>query len=275
MDEKILITGASGFVGSSVSEALNGKNLVLAGTDKQRVDIRDGSVAKLFKNVDTVIHLAAMGNDNKGGLEEFIGVNAIGTANLLDAAKKCGVEKFIFASTGLVYGKTPAALIDENHPILPTNPYEISKAVAEMNCRIYQDFFDVVILRFSNIYGGNDHKSVVFKFLDNLKKNKTSTIKSGNQKRDFIHISDIVGAILPATERKISGTFNICYGKSYMISDVYKLAEKTTGKHITPLVVPGEGNDYVFSNKKARNELGFSPKINLENGMKTMVRGIL
>ncbi len=263
MDKKILITGAAGFIGSALSERLDAHDLILLNKEN---NILDTGIGKLFKGADVVIHLAALGNYAAAKPEDFMRVNCGGTLNVLEASKNAGVKKFIFASTGLVYGNSKLRLTEE-HPLNPVHPYEQSKAAAEAKCLSYNEFFDTLIFRFSNVYGNRDVKSVVYKFLHNLASGKQSRIAGGMQKRDFIHIDDVTGLIAKCTGKTATGTFNVCSGKSYTINDIYEMAEKISGIKLEPGRVAGNDFSYEFSNLKAQKLLDFYPKIDLNDGM--------
>ncbi len=266
MGKKILITGASGFVGSSLAEKLGTNELILLNRGNGTNGILDPRIGKLFDNVDVVVHLAALGNYAGARPEDFMKINCDGTVNVLEAAKTAGVKKFIFASTGLVYGNSKLRLT-EDHPINPVNPYEISKAAAEVKCRSYSEFFDVSIFRFSNVYGNNGAKSVVYKFLHNLANNRRSNIAGGEQRRDFVHVGDVVGLVAKCVDKTAAGVFNVCFGKSYSVDEVYAMAEKISGIVLEPARVAGDDNSYEFSNLKAQKVLGFYPKTDLKTGM--------
>ncbi|MBI3413275.1 MAG: NAD-dependent epimerase/dehydratase family protein [Candidatus Aenigmarchaeota archaeon] len=267
MVKKILITGASGFIGSALSEKLGTNELVLLNKVGGANGILDPGIDKLFESVDIVVHLAALGNYAGAKLEDFMKINCDGTVNVLEAAKTAGIKKFIFASTGLVYGKPVKLPITEEHPLNPVNPYEMSKAAAEVKCRSYSEFFDVSIFRFSNVYGNNGTKSVVYKFLHDLANNRRSKIVGGEQRRDFVHIEDVVGLVAGCTDRTAAGVFNVCFGKSYSVNEVYAMAEKISGTLLEPERVAGADCSYQFSNFKAQKLLGFYPKIDLKKGM--------
>ncbi|MBI2085067.1 MAG: NAD-dependent epimerase/dehydratase family protein [Candidatus Aenigmarchaeota archaeon] len=266
MVEKILITGANGFIGTALSEKFRAYDPILLNKGDGKDGILDPNMYKLFKGVDVVIHLAALGNYSGAKLEDFMKVNVDGTVNVLEAAKITGVKKFIFASTGLVYGNSKLRLTEE-HPLNPVHPYEQSKAAAEAKCLLYGGFFDVMIFRFSNVYGNKGVKSVVYKFLHNLANGQPSRVVGGKQKRDFVHIDDVTGLISKCTGKTATGAFNVCSGKSYTVNYIYEMAEKISGIKLEPERVASSDYSYEFSNSKAQKLLGFYPRTDLKSGM--------
>lgn len=277
--KKILITGAGGFIGSALAKRLDGNKLVLisAGAKKpvHGIDIRDKNIGTLFEGCDSIVHLAALGEPQKSlGMDAFMDVNCKGTLSVLEAAKNSGAKKFIFASSTLVYGKPKYLPIDENHPLNPEGPYAISKSISEKDCMNYRDCFDVICLRFSNVYGAGNRNNVIYYFLSSLLRGLAPRINGGSQKRDFIYIDDLVDALLLAIEKGSTGTFNVSFGKSSTIDEVYSLCQRVAGRNIEPERVAHDDEDYEISNESIRKTLGFEPKTDLETGIQKTLEGM-
>ncbi len=170
-------------------------------------DIENAAVAEAAaRGMNAIVHLAA----NTGvwpsvqNPREDLYANVIGTFNLLEAARTCSVESFIFASSGAPVGECEPPIQEEMAPH-PFSPYGASKLSGEAYCSAYYRTFGVetVILRFSNVYGpGSAHKSsVIAKFIKQALNGQPLEIYGdGNQTRDFIHISDLIDAIILASE---------------------------------------------------------------------------
>jgi UDP-glucose 4-epimerase len=246
-------------------------------------DIRDGEVAKeVCRGADVIVHLAA----NTGvipSIEDPMAdcmANVIGTVNFLEAARKNGVKRFVFASSGAPLGEQEPP-IHEEMVARPVSPYGASKLCGEAYCSAYYHSFglETVALRFGNVYGPRStHKgSVVAKFIKNILAGKPLTIYGdGQQTRDFIYIEDLVNAILLALERPNVGgeVFQIATHREHTVGEVAEVLNRLAQKHLgrkSKIVYEKERKGEVRRNysdiSKARRMLGFEPKWELEAGL--------
>lgn len=266
---KILVTGSSGFLGSSLTSRLNG-DVVLYDQQHDLSESLDNKklLRSKLKDVNIVFHLAGISDPTSPNLNN---VNVDGTRNLIEAITTLKQEtKIIFASTFGVY-KIPQKgdLINENHLTIPRNAYGKSKLEAE---KIILSNPENIVLRFSNIYGPNmvpGRHSVVTNFIDSIKNNKKVIIYDKNATRDFLYIDDAVESLIKASEVKVGGVFNICSGEETSIIELIKIVEKKMGKKaILDLSNPFQNSGYWRGDySKAKDILNWNPKINLNIGL--------
>ena len=246
-------------------------------------DIRDLDLAKeACEGVDAVVHLAA----NTGvipSIEEPMMdcmTNVLGTLNYLQGAREAGVARFILASSGAPLGQQTPPIHEELVP-RPISPYGASKLAGEAYCSAYHGSFglDTVVLRFGNVYGPrSNHKgSVVAKFIQHILADKDLTIYGdGRQTRDFIYVSDLVDAIVLAMRKSDVGgeVFQIATHREHTVGEVStalnRLAEKYLGK-TSRVVYEQERKGEVKRNysdiSKAKRLLGFTPRVDMEEGL--------
>lgn len=252
----ILVMGGAGFIGSHLVDRLMGEGFGVTVLDNFRTgkldnvnhhmkserfeliagDIRDEMVVKkAVGRADTVIHLAAL-ISTKDSVEspfETYDVNLAGTLNLLEAAARKGIERFVYASSMAVYGEDNPLPLREGYPLKPISPYAASKVSAECFCMAFRKSYGLnsMILRYSNVYGprqmGSPYSGVVAKFVKDSLDNKPLIIYGdGHQTRDFIYVDDDVEATMLALKTDATDdVFNICTGKPTTIkthdSDIY------------------------------------------------------
>ena len=243
-------------------------------------DILDNSkLTTSMKNHDVVIHLSAQISvpaSIKNPKLTF-DVNVNGTQNVLDACLQNDITKIIAASTAAVYQNTSTKIIlDEVSPVEPQSPYGESKL--EMENKII-DFtsihnIDATILRFFNVFGigqSLEYAGVITKFKENIQNNCPLVILGdGAITRDFIHVDDVVDAIILSTSHSKNSIYNIASGISTSISDLAKIMISISGKDIKILYHPSRSGDILFSSADislAKETLKFMPKISLKSGL--------
>jgi UDP-glucose 4-epimerase len=271
-DKKILVTGGAGFISSHLIPRLLDKGYAVVALDNmssgkmenlsevkdhsrfslERGDVRDKSVLhETLRHVDAVVHLA-------GGTHD---VNVTGTLNVLQEAARSKVERFVFASSTAVYG------------------YAASKAAGEAYCCAFANCYDLstIALRFFNVYGlrneNSPHSGVITKFLRKAVTGEELIIEGdGEQTRDFIHVSDVVSAIILALESEgLKGeVFNICTGVPTSINQLVDTLRVVAGrelcvKHGSPRV--GDIRSNYGDPAKAIGQLGFKSNIDLLQGL--------
>jgi UDP-glucose 4-epimerase len=208
--------------------------------------------------------------------------NARGTLNVLEKARKDDA-RLIFASTAAIYGNPTELPTSEEYGFHPFSCYGLSKVVGEEYCEMYSKQYglDITIMRFANVYGSGCH-GVINDFFDKITRNpeQLEIIGTGQQSRDFVHISDVVEALIISTLRKIAigKTYNLGYGKTTKIIDLAKLIIKLlnlSGKTVittTNVSWHGDVDTIWFDIGKARKELDWTPKVTLEDSLKDMIR---
>jgi UDP-glucose 4-epimerase len=281
--KRILLTGSEGFVGKNLAQELKrqgAKVLTLIDRDGQGIDIRDWQKIKEIRNLDMVYHLAAMTGipfsfENP---RETYEVNVLGTLNILELCRLRSIKKVVFASA-YVYGNPQYLPIDEKHPLRPTNPYAMSKVLAENLCRSYcEDYgLECIVLRAFNIYGkGQIDRFLIPSILKQLVNRKIELLDPA-PRRDFLNIIDAVNAYIKAGEYDGSGfeIFNIGSGISHRVSDVVDLILNVSGTKCSVVYKnerrKNEVMDTVADISKAKRLLKWQPSIALKDGLKIMI----
>ncbi len=307
---KLLITGGAGFIGANYvrSKVQGGEDIVcldlltyagnidnLDGVMKKenftfvRGDINDRKfVFELFKKerFDQVVHFAAESHVDRSITDPsaFLRTNVMGTQNLLDACREFGIKRFHQVSTDEVYGDLPLDRPDlkftEEYAIRPSSPYSASKASADLLCLAYHRTFNlpVTISRCSNNYGPYQfpEKLIPRMITLALKNEKLPVYGKGENVRDWLHVSDHCSAIdAILTKGREGEVYNIGGNCERRNIDIVKLILKQLGKgeSLISFVTDRKGHDlrYAIDNGKITSELGWSPSVSFEKGMKDTV----
>ena len=303
---RVLVTGGAGFIGSHVVPRLlelghhvtvldnlsSGKLENLKGSLDHpkflfyRGDIIDKDVLnEAFDDVDSVIHLAALIDVSSSVVDPVQNheVNVNGTFNMLQAAVKCEVKKFVFASSTAVYGDAEKLPIKEDVAIHPLSPYAASKAAGEAYCSAFAHCFGLktATLRFFNVYGSGSEKSpysgVITVFLKKIVRNDALTIDGdGRQTRDFIQVDDVVKALTLALEQdRLKGeVLNVCTGVPTSINQLAATLEEVTGKKVRVNHGPPRVGDIRCSYgdpAKALKNMGFKASVDLSQGLRMLL----
>ena len=248
-------------------------------------DIRDAeTVSQCAEGTDCIVHLAA--NTGVGPSVEKPRLdfenNALGTFNVLEAARMQGVKRFIFASSVAPAGEVEPP-IHEELPPHPVSPYGASKLAGEGYCSAYYRSFGIqtVCLRFGNVYGPGSKKksSVVAKFIRQALARETCVIYGdGTQSRDFIYIDDLVQSVLLCIEKSVGGeTFQIATGMERTVGEVAKLISAALGRrgidmkivHDNPRL--GDVRRNFSDTRKARSMLGWKSTMSLNQGIEKTI----
>ncbi|HKY63571.1 MAG TPA: NAD-dependent epimerase/dehydratase family protein [bacterium] len=298
---RILITGGAGFIASHVQDAYLAAGHEVAVLDnlatgqkanlspKSRffeLDIRDSAIDRAFSEFQPeAISLHAAQMDVRRSVEDPVydcQVNGLGMLNLLEASRRHGVKKAIFASTGgAIYGEQEYFPADERHPTQPASPYGITKLLGEKYLSFYQETYglETVALRYANVYGPrqNPHgeAGVVAIFATKLLKGEVPTINGdGLQTRDYVFVEDVVRANLLALKPGVKGIYNIGTGRETDVVQIFQGLAKEAGFDAAPKHGPakaGEQKRSVISAAKIGQELGWKPQIPLAEGLKRTV----
>jgi len=303
---KVLVTGGAGFIGSHLVDRLVRTKHEVSVVDNLftgkignlqshiesgkinflRGDVRDENfVQDSVRGVDAIIHLAAIASVpfsvEKPVLTNEVNVN--GTVNLLRAAVKNDVKKFLLISSCAVYGDPKYLPVDEKHPLQPLSPYAASKVAAEYYCKAFTRTYGLktVILRLFNVYGSrqrgeNSYSGVITVFIKNLIRGKPLTVYGdGEQTRDFIHVKDVSEAALLALEHeKVNNEiFNVGSGRETSVNRLAELLIKIYGEKVKVVYEKPRRGDIKRSYadiRKIRKVLGFKPKTSLESGLEEL-----
>ena len=279
---KVLVTGASGFIGQHLVAHLNqiGKRVVAV----SRTHGLDVTRDKLpLHGVGHVFHLAG-----KTGVVEawrspldYLDTNAFGTARVLEQCRgHCSVT---FVS-GYVYGSPRRVPIRERDPVDIQNPYALSKLLAEQICGFYARFYEVpvVALRLFNVYGPGQDTSFLIPFiLKQILDPRQPEIRVRDLKpsRDYVYVSDAIESIVMASHAAGGSVFNIGYGTSYTVEEIIERASMAAGIY-KPYRSSGEKRRHEIDRTRAdisafRKAVGWRPKVSIDDGLRLMIESML
>ena len=304
--KKALVTGGAGFIGSHIVEELVKMGVETISVDNYfagkkenlthlkgymnfkevNCDVTDvEGLEKLFPGVEVIFHQAASKKticlkDPRQDLD----INAKGTYNLLELAVKYKVKKFVHASTGSVYGEAQYFPQDENHPLIPTSFYGVSKLAGEKYVKAFEHLYglDTTVLRYFHVYGPRQESSdvggVVSIFTRLMLEGKPVTIfGDGTQQRSFTYVKDVVRANLQAaiTNGTKGEVFNCASGIKVTIKElvdmVAEVLEITGQEIIYQDWTPGDIKVFEINNTKIRSQLGIDFITDFSKGLRLTV----
>ena len=306
---KVLVTGAAGFIGSNLCEALLARGDEVIAVDNfndfydpgrkhanvagyrehpscifAEADITDAkTIANLFEThrPDATAHLAAYGNVRYsiGRAPLYTDVNIVGSVNVLEAARKNDCNRFVFASTSSAYGNTEQLPFLETDPSnLPLAPYPASKKAIEVMGHTYTNLHDMnfTAVRFFSVYGPRGRPDMMpFMVTDRIYREVPITLfDAGRMKRDWTYIDDIVSGVILALEAELGfEIINFGRGEPVLMSDFVSVVEGLIGK---PAILetpdaPASEPKITFANiDKAQQLLGYSPRTQVEAGLEKL-----
>lgn len=303
-DSVFLVTGGAGFIGSNLCEAILKLGYKVVCLD----DLSTGKMENIkpfisnanfsfingdVKNyetclqacqgVDFVLHQAAWGSVPRS-IEMplfYCANNIVGTVNMMEAAKQCGVKKFVYASSSSVYGDEPNLPKTEGREGKLLSPYALTKMCDEEWGRQYAIHYglDTYGLRYFNVFGRRQdpngaYAAVIPKFIKQLLNNEQPIINGdGKQSRDFTYIENVIEANLKAclASHDCAGqSFNIAYGGREFLIDIFRLLKTELGVNIEPIFGPDRKGDIKHSNadiSMAKKFLGYNPEYDFKKGI--------
>jgi UDP-glucose 4-epimerase len=298
---RCLVTGGAGFIGSHLVDALlQGGHAVRVLDDfsagklenlaqaAEHVELIRGSVADAdavargVADCEIVYHLAAIASVTKSVETPLISheVIATGTLQVLEAARRLGVRRVVYAGSSSAYGDQPGTQRLETDALIPLSPYAAAKLAGEHYCSSYTAIhgLETVRLRFFNVFGPRQdalspYSGVIAIFINAMKQGKTPTIYGdGMQARDFVYVANVVQAMRRAAECKtaIGQVYNIGNGASTTILDLVKYLNELLGTRIQPNHQPPRPGDVRLSQadiSRARKELGYQPTVSFRDGL--------
>ncbi len=307
-DERVLVTGAAGFIGSHLVEALLRSGHHVVGVDRraptqdaaarenlartprdgrftfERLDLVTDDLSDVVRHCGVVFHLAGIPGVRASWGErftEYVNANILGTARLLDAVERAGVRRLVFASSSSVYGCTdrPSRETDATAPI---SPYGVTKLAAEQLCLAHSRRTDteltVCALRYFTVYGPRQRPDMAIgRILTAALEDSPVTIYGdGGQRREFTYVSDVVTATIAAGRVPVPPPIvNVGGGASVTMTEVLKLAEELTGRTmpVTPAAPQhGDVNATQADLTVAYTALDDRPTVDLPDGMARHVR---
>ncbi|MBS1815406.1 MAG: SDR family oxidoreductase [Acidobacteria bacterium] len=306
--KRVLVTGAAGFIGSHLTDALVARGgLEVRGMDNYATGMR-GNLRKSWKSidfielslldreglteacdgVDTIFHQAALPSVPRSVKRprQSHAANVDGTFNVLDAAREAGVKRVIYAASSSAYGNQPGFPRVETMRPEPLSPYAVQKLTGEYYMQSWWQVYGMVTvsLRYFNIFGPRQvatspYSGVMAKFALQLLEGKQPTINGdGEQGRDFTYIDNVVQANLLAAEapaEKVAGkVFNIACGERHTLNETYASMARLLETKIAPKYGPprdGDVRDSLASIQAAKDAFGYAPVVGFEEGLRRTV----
>ena len=303
-----LVTGGCGFIGSHlvddlvasgnkvrVLDDLSTGNPANLGHVRGQIDLMIGSITDTSKIQDAVtgceviFHLAALPSVVKSVEDPLACHNicATGTLKVLDAARKAGVRRVVYAASSSAYGDQAGAVRHESDPLMPLSPYAAAKLAGEHYCACCTAVYglETVRLRFFNVFGprqdaNSPYSGVIALFIAALSAGRTPAIfGDGLQGRDFVYVTNVVQALARAANapaQAVAGhVYNVGNGQSTSILDLVRHLNRLLGKSIEPLHAPVRAGDVRQSEAdiaNARRDLAYEPNVSFEEGLARTLR---
>jgi nucleoside-diphosphate-sugar epimerase len=300
---KVLVTGAAGFIGSTLATALADRGADVTGvdcfTDYYARTVKESNLAALrtrpnfrfveaalqsadldtlLEGVTHVFHLAAQAGVRKSWGDDFrtyTSHNIDATQRLLEAVKGRPIERLVYASSSSVYGDVATIPFRETAYLQPVSPYGVTKLAAEHLCHLYYANYGVptVSLRYFTVYGPRQRPDMGFhRFIRAALTGESLTLfGDGEQSRDFTFVGDAVAATMAAGDRGRPGAvYNIGGGSRVTINQVLDMIARLTGRSLNIKRLPaekGDMRDTFADSSRAEADLGFSPSHSLEAGL--------
>jgi UDP-glucose 4-epimerase len=296
---KILVTGGAGFIGSHVVDAyLEAGHAVTVVDDLStgrranvnpaatfhQLDIRDPKLAQVFaREKPQVVNHHAAQIDVRRSVSDPVhdaSVNILGSLNVLECSRAAGVQRVVYISSGgAIYGEPVYLPCDENHPIRPICPYGASKHTIEHYLEMYHVLYGLpyTILRYANVYGPRQdpdgEAGVVAIFVGKmLRRDPVTVFGDGDQERDFVYVGDCARAnLLALTAASPAGAYNIGSGVATSVNGIFAALQHLTGYTASATHLEakaGETRRIFLQAEKARTELGWTPSVSLEEGLR-------
>jgi UDP-glucose 4-epimerase len=299
MSDLLLVTGGAGFIGSHLVEALaaGGRRVrVLDNLSTGRrenlgpaVEVVEGDVSDpaavvaAVKGAEVVFHLAARASVQHSIDDPLAShrITATGTVTVLDAARRAGVRRVVYAGSASAYGVPAGDVQTEADPLRALSPYAAAKLAGEFYCQAFAAAYglETVVLRFFNIFGprqraDSPYSGVIALFADAMPQGKTPRVNGdGLQTRDFTYVGDVVQALTKAAEAPgIAGrTYNVGTGRGTSVLDLVAALNRLLGTQLKPEHGPARAGDIRHSRADitaARRDLGYEPAFTFEEGLR-------
>jgi nucleoside-diphosphate-sugar epimerase len=278
--KSILVTGGDGFIGSHLVAKLEGLGVEVTVASKNKtgkgrflsIDVTR-PVSLNFEKYEVVFHLAGIADPRfcEENPEQAFLVNSYGSLNVMEACRRGNVGRILLSSSAHVYGIPEHTPVDEMHSLKPVSTYGRSKVAAEHACKSY----GATILRFFNVYGKEQRGDYLIPTIISKLGEESITLRNLDSKRDFVYVDDIVDAMLLAVDYP-NECFNIGSGTGHTPQEIAELLFRISGRK--PKLVSLNKQDRITSLVadigKARELLGWEPKVDLEEGLTKVYGGV-
>lgn len=278
MPEIVLVTGATGFVGRHLTNALQAAGHTVHTHSSNDSDITQGLPE--YSGVTHIFHLAGRTfvPDSWQNPAAFYSTNVQGTVTALEFCRRHGASMTLLSS--YVYGIPVQLPIDEQHPVTAVNPYAHSKILAEEAAGFYATMFGlrVCVIRPFNLYGPDqDRRFLIPELIEAALDPVTPTIEVADltPRRDYMHVQDLVALLISAMTARSAGVYNAGSGYSIGVDELASFVREYsgTGKRVVSRNQsrPNEIPDVVADIAKARNQLGWEPKIEWQDALRLLI----
>lgn len=285
MVSKVLVTGASGFIGRALVAALERKGHEVVRLTSKDGEIDDPNKFKKLSNIGVlwVFHLAGRTYVPESWEDPlgFCRVNVLGVANVLEFCRTQGIP--ITYVSSYLYGEPESLPITENSPVRPNNPYALSKWLAEQICEFYSAVhgLPIIVIRPFNVYGvGQDELFLIPSVVRQALFGDAITVKDLQPRRDYVYLDDLVEALM-LTMGKPDGyrVYNIGSGMSLSVREIIDVIQAVahTNKKVvcTNVTRPNEINDVVADISRVRQDLGWYPRHSFSDGIRKIIQAAL
>ena len=296
-----LVTGGAGFIGSHLAAELlrrghrvrvadsfiTGKreNLdAIKGVELVEGDLAEMAVAeKAVAGMEYVLHQAAIPSVPRSVDDPVTSnrANITATLSVLEASRKAGVKRLVYAGSSSAYGNSTSGAKREDMPSSPLSPYALQKFVGEQYCQMFTRLygFETVVIRYFNVFGprqdpSSAYSGVISLFATLLPAGKRPTIYGdGGQTRDFTYIANVVDGVLRACEapKAVGEVINVATGQQISLNDLLTTLNKIVGSNLQAVYKDeriGDVRDSLADISKAKALLGYAPSVSLEEGLR-------
>ena len=284
MKQRILITGATGFLGSNLLERLREDSGLAVFAKKFDLTNSQDVISYIkISKPDIVYHLGALVDLTRSFdiARKTAEANIVGTVNLLEACMKHPVKKFIFASTEEVYGEGRLPY-KETDGVNPPSPYAVTKLIGEHLVRLYASRIseNSLVLRIGTMYGPHQpERRFIYQIIHKALNNEDIPLTAGTNTRDYIYVDDVVEALVSAKETTYSEPFEIINVGSGHMTSLTQLAEviveaSGSSSRLRTGVIPdriGEAKEWLSDITKVKKILGWVPKTDIQTGIKKTI----
>ncbi|WP_139906073.1 SDR family oxidoreductase [Clostridium thermarum] len=294
---RILVTGGAGFIGSHIADELINRGHEVGIIDNMshgreeninkearfyKIDIRDRNIPEVFQEFkpEVLCHQAAQIKVPVSVKDPLLDadINIMGTINLLEACRSCGVKKVIYPASAAIFGNPQYLPIDEDHPLNMISGYGISKHTVEHYLKVYESLYGIkyTVLRYSNVYGPRQDSTgeggVVAIFSEKFCEGQDVEIfGDGEQTRDFVYVADVAAANVMALWGLDNEIYNVCTGTKISVNDLFRLFKELTGKGVQAKYLSPRAGEIIHSYmtyEKIKKHIGWTPKVDIKEGLR-------